>query len=136
MRCRRDCFDRERPPGAATAACDQTRPPVALQAPKPRESLPVHGAIGGVQMATREPSSRHAIAQQKPWRCVPGERMADLVGRPRGRRVPGHVDMQDLASVMGQHDEHKQHPKCKRWDHEEVDRDELNRTGFLGDRIR
>ena len=51
--------------------------------------------------------------------------MADLVGRPRGRRVPGHVDMQDLASVMGQHDEHKQHPKCKRWDHEEVDRDEL-----------
>ena len=45
--------------------------------------------------------------------------MADLVGRPRDRRVPGHVDMQDLASVMGQHDE------CKRWDHEEVDRDEL-----------
>ena len=42
----------------------------------------------------------------------------DLLGRPRGRRVPGHVDMQDLASVMGKHDEHKQHPKCERLDHE------------------
>ena len=66
-----------------------------------------------------------AIPQQKPWRRVPRERVADLLGRPRGRGVPRHVDMQDLSSIMGQHHEDKEHPKCERRDHEEVDRDEL-----------
>ena len=33
--------------------------------------------------------------------------------------------MQDLASIMGQHHEDKEHPKRERRDHEEVDRDEL-----------
>ena len=39
--------------------------------------------------------------------------------------MPRHVGMQDLASVMGQHHKDKEHPKCQRWDHEEIDRDEL-----------
>ena len=81
-----------------------------------------------------------AIPQQKPWRRVPRERVADLLGRPRGRGVPRHVDMQDLASIMGQHHEDKEHPKRERRDHEEVDRDELadvirqKRTPGLGRR--
>ena len=33
--------------------------------------------------------------------------------------------MEDLALVMGQHDEHEQHPKRERRDDEEIDRDEL-----------
>ena len=66
-----------------------------------------------------------AIPQQKPWRRVPRERVADLLGRPRGRGVPRHVDMQDLAAIMGQHHEDKEHPKRERRDHEEIDRDEL-----------
>ena len=28
-----------------------------------------------------------AISQQKPWRRIPGKRVPDLLGRPRGRRV-------------------------------------------------
>ena len=48
--------------------------------------------------------------------------------------------MQDLASIMGQHHEDKEHPKRERRDHEEVDRDELadvirqKRTPGLGRR--
>ena len=62
-----------------------------------------------------------AIQQQKPWCRVPRERVADLLRRLRGRGVPRHVDMQDLASIMGQHHEDKEHPKRERRDHEEVD---------------
>ena len=47
-------------------------------------------------------AARRFRPQQKPWRRVPRERVADLLGCPRGRGVPRHVDMQDLASIMGQ----------------------------------
>ena len=83
-----------------------------------------------------------SVAQQKPWRRVPGKRIAELLGRPRRRRVPRHVDMENLASVMGQYDEHEQHSKCERRDDEEIDRDELahmirqERTPGLGRRGR
>ena len=38
-----------------------------------------------------------AIPQQKPWRRVPRERVADLLGRPRGRGVPRTVQKLDRA---------------------------------------
>ncbi len=37
----------------------------------------------------------------------------------------GHVDKEDLASIMGEHDEDPQHLKRERRDDEEVDGDEL-----------
>ena len=66
-----------------------------------------------------------SIPQQEPGRRVPGERVADLLGRPLGRGVPGHVDMEDLTAVVGEHDEDPQDPECERWNDEEVDRGEL-----------
>ncbi len=36
-----------------------------------------------------------------------------------------YVDMDDLASFMGEHDEDEQYPKRERRNHEEINRDEL-----------
>ena len=76
--------------------------------------------------AKRGPVGSVLVPQQVARCRVPRERVADLLRRPLGCGVPRHVDMHDLASVMGQHDEDEQYSKRERRDHKEVDRDKLD----------
>ena len=57
------------------------------------------------------------------WRMtgtVFGERLDQLLGRPRGGRTRGAVDMRDATSVVGEHDKDEQQPARQRRDGEEI----------------
>ena len=49
-----------------------------------------------------------AIVDHVPGRVIPGKRLAQLLGRPRGRRMCGDGDVPDASSVVGQEDQDKQ----------------------------
>ena len=51
------------------------------------------------------------VAQQEPGSRFPREGFADLLCRPLRRGMGGNVEMQNPASIVGQHDEHEQDPK-------------------------
>ena len=45
----------------------------------------------------------------------------NLLRRPLRCRMFGHVEVNNLPPIMGQHDEDEQYPKLNRWDDEKVD---------------
>ena len=47
------------------------------------------------------------------------------MGRPLGRGIRRHIDMEDLTAILSEPDEDPQDPERERRDDEEVDRDEL-----------
>jgi hypothetical protein len=60
------------------------------------------------------------VADHVRGRRVPGGRLGDLPRRPLGRRVRRHVEVQDPAAQMSQHDEDIQHAVPHGRDGEEV----------------
>src|SRR5208337_2471900 len=54
---------------------------------------------------------RIAIANQVPTARLLGKRLDHLLGGPCRRRMGGHVDVEEPASLETQHDEHVSSPK-------------------------
>jgi hypothetical protein len=54
---------------------------------------------------------RVPISEQIAGRCLPGKRVDDLLRGPLGRGVFRHIEVHDAPAVMGQDDEHKEHPE-------------------------
>jgi len=46
--------------------------------------------------------------------AVSGEGLDELLRRPLGRRMFGHIEMEDLPSLVRQHDQHEEHPEADR----------------------
>ena len=53
-------------------------------------------------------------------RLIPRERLGNLLGRPCCRGMLRHVEMNDFAPIMTEHDKARQHPERRRGDSEEV----------------
>lgn len=66
-----------------------------------------------------------AIAQQIPRCLVPGERVHDLLGRPRGCRVLRHVAVHDPSPFMHQDHEDKEHFVRHGRHHKEIHGDQV-----------
>jgi hypothetical protein len=73
-------------------------------------ALPERGTVGVV-----------TIAQEIGRRGVVGEGVHDLLGRPVRGRVFGHVEVDDAPSMVGEHDEHKEHPHARGGHREEIE---------------
>ena len=68
---------------------------------------------------------RITIADDESRRGVPRPRLAELLRGPRCCRMRRHVQVDDAASIVRQHDEHKQDAERDGGDREEIDRREL-----------
>src|ERR1051326_8735388 len=68
---------------------------------------------------------RVAVPQQIPRGAAIRESLHQLLCCQVGRRRIGHIEVQDLAPMMGQNQKHEQHPTGDRWDREEVDGDQI-----------
>ena len=79
--------------------------------PHPR---PKGGAIGAVP-----------IAQQIPRGLVPRAGVDDLLGGPLRGGVLGDVDRPKLSALVGEDHQHEEHLTADRWDHQEVQGDQL-----------
>jgi len=66
-----------------------------------------------------------AVAQQVARKLVKGERFSQLLYRPGGRRMGGHIEVQNAPPVMGQYQEHAKNLETDGGDSKEVDRDQL-----------
>ena len=68
-----------------------------------------------------------AVAHQVGWRRGPGKRLGDLPGQPIGRRMPRHLEPQQLSSAVTQNQECKQALKGQRRHNAHIDgRDRLS----------
>src|SRR6516164_1268171 len=65
------------------------------------------------------------VSQQVTWRLILGKRLHHLLPCPPCRGTHRHVEVNDAAAMMSQHDKHEQHAKADRRHGEEVDRDEI-----------
>jgi len=66
-----------------------------------------------------------AVAEEV-GRCgVVGEGVHDLLGGPVGGGMLGHVEMDDPAAVVGEHDENEEHAQACGGDREEVEGNEI-----------
>jgi hypothetical protein len=66
-----------------------------------------------------------AIPDDESWRSVPRPRFAELLRGPRSARMRRDIQVDDAASVVREHHEHKQDAEGGGGDREEVDRGEL-----------
>lgn len=66
-----------------------------------------------------------AITNQKTWRGIIGERFDDLLGSPLSRRIGSDVEVNDVSSVVTQHDKGEKYVKRGCGDGEEVDADDV-----------
>lgn len=66
-----------------------------------------------------------AIANQKTRRCIIGERLDNLLGRPDCSRVRCHAEVDDSAALVAQHDKGEKYAECSGRDGEEVNRDDI-----------
>jgi len=66
-----------------------------------------------------------AIAEEVGRRGVVWEGVDDLLGRPGARGMFGHVEVEDAAALVGQHDEDEEDVQVSGGNGEEVDRDEV-----------
>ncbi len=62
-----------------------------------------------------------AVAQEITWCLLPRKRLNHLLSRAPARGVFGGVAVDDLATLVAQHDEHVKNPKRDGGDGEEVD---------------
>ena len=63
-----------------------------------------------------------SVAQQPPWSSIVGKRVDDLLRRPFGRGVLGHVEVNDAAPFVRQHQEYEQDPSGHGRNGEEIHR--------------
>ena len=66
-----------------------------------------------------------AIVEQVARRLVPRKRLAQLLGRPRRRRMRGDRDVPDASPIVGEEHQDEQEAVGHRRDHEEIGRDDL-----------
>ena len=66
-----------------------------------------------------------AVAQEVGRRGVIREGLDDLLGGPVGGGVLGHVEVDDPATMVGEHDEDEEDAEPSGWHGEEVDRDQV-----------
>jgi len=72
---------------------------------------------------------RVAVVQENARGHLPGERLAQLLARPRRRRVRRDVDVQGTPTLVGEHDEDESHATGEGRHGEEIERDE--RAGVI-----
>src|SRR5438093_9565530 len=65
------------------------------------------------------------VAQEIGGRGVVREGVHDLLGGPVGGGVLGHVEVDDAAAVVSQHDENKEDAQARGWHHEEIEGDHI-----------
>ena len=66
-----------------------------------------------------------AITEQVARELVKGKCLPQLLSRPFGRRVGGHIEVKNATAVMGQYQEHVKHLETDGGHREEVDGDQL-----------
>ena len=71
----------------------------------------------------RMTTSTVAVADEVAWRRVLREGIDDLLSRPDGGGVLGHVEVEDGPAVVGEHDEDEEDPELSGRHSEEIDRD-------------
>jgi hypothetical protein len=61
---------------------------------------------------SRNPLTDNAIAvsNQITWSCIERKRLNELLSCPVGRRMFRDVEVDNAPSIMGQDDEHEEHP--------------------------
>jgi len=89
-----------------------------------------HGLCGAVRTALHSVAKLLAVdlvtvAQEIGGRGVVREGVHDLLGGPAGGGVLGHVEVEDAAALVGQHDEDEEDVQVSGGNGEEVDRDEV-----------
>ena len=95
----------------------------------PRRGPDIRQAEGGDRPPESLVEDRVAVVQEHARGHVPGERLAQLLARPRRCRPRRHVDVQDAPALMGEDNEHEQHATGEGRHGEEVERDE--RAGVI-----
>ena len=97
-------------------------------APRGRQDL-VHAQVRGTPLKAR---AIHGITvpEQVPGRGLPGKGLDELLGRPLGGRVFGHVEMDHFSSPVGQDDQDEEHLEADRGDGEKVESDDLRQVVF------
>lgn len=63
-----------------------------------------------------------AVPNQIARRCIKWKPLHELLSSPLCRRMFGHIEVSDSASIMRQNNQHKQHAKRHCRDHEKIDR--------------
>jgi hypothetical protein len=66
-----------------------------------------------------------AIAEKIAWRRVLWEGVHDLLSRPAGRGVLGHVEVKDASAVMSEDDQHEENAEARGENGKEIDGDEI-----------
>ncbi len=76
---------------------------------------------------SRNPLTDNAIAvsNQITWSRIERKRLNELLCCPLGRRVFRGVEVDNSPSIMGQDDEHEEHPKCRGRYEKEIDSNEI-----------
>jgi hypothetical protein len=77
---------------------------------------------------------RVAIAEEIGRRGVLREGVHDLLGRPFGGGMLGHVEVQNAPPMVGEHDQDEQHAPMSGWHCEEIDRDQV--ADMVGEELR
>jgi len=78
----------------------------------------------------RLPVDAVAIAEEVGRPGVVRERVDELLGGPGGGGMLGHVEVEDAAALVGQHDEDEEDVQVSGGNGEEVDRDEVADMGW------
>ena len=73
--------------------------------------------------AERRAKNAVTITEEEAWHGVPGECIPELLGGPFGRRMSGHIDVDDAPPVMGKHQEDIQDLETDRRHGEEIHSD-------------
>jgi hypothetical protein len=68
---------------------------------------------------------RVAVAEKVGRRGVVWESIHDLLRRPVGRGVFGHVEVDDAPAMVSEHGEHEAHPQARGGDREEIEGDQV-----------
>ncbi len=66
------------------------------------------------------------VSNQITRSSIKRKRFDDLLRCPLRRRMFRHVEVNNSTSVVGKHNEDKQHPKSRRWNNEKLDRYEIS----------
>ena len=68
------------------------------------------------------------VPEQVLRRSLPGKGLGELLRRPPGRRMLGHVEVDRCPSGVAQHDQHEEDLEADRGDGEEIEGDDLRQV--------
>ena len=81
---------------------------------------------GSASKRDRSATAVVAIADEIAWRLVPGAGLAELLTRPRRRRMFRHRHVNDATPRVGQDHQHEQQPAGRGRNYEEIRRHDLS----------